>query len=84
MNSIICADVLDGLKQIPNNSVHLIVTSPPFNVGINYDYKGVPTHDDRMPHSDYLEWMKEVWATCKNVLVDGGRVCINIDATNNI
>ncbi len=79
MNKIICANVLNGLDQIPEESVHLIVTSPPFNVGIQYDQ-----HQDTMPHADYLSWMREVWKACKRVLVVGGRICINIDATMNL
>jgi DNA modification methylase len=79
MNKIICADVFDGLRQIPDGSVHLIVTSPPFNVGIEY-----PDHDDRMVHASYLDWMKSVWSECHRVLVSGGRICINIDATMNL
>lgn len=77
-NTINCCDVVDGLKQIENNSVHLIVTSPPFNLHIKYD-----TYDDDIPHEQYLKWMKEVWTECYRVLATGGRICINIDATNN-
>lgn len=84
MNKIICADVFEGLKQINSDSVQLIVTSPPFNVGIQYINGGVATHDDNMPHLKYLRWMKEVWKDCKRVLCKGGRICINIDATMNL
>lgn len=79
MNQIICDDVLKGLSELSESSVHLIVTSPPFNVGI--DYK---KHNDTMPHKDYLSWMYKVWEACYRVLVPGGRICINIDATMNL
>lgn len=79
MESIIHTDVLDGLKRLPDDSIHLIVTSPPFNVGIEYK-----NHTDTMPHDQYLAWMKEVWIECYRVLVHGGRICINIDATMNL
>lgn len=78
-NSINCIDVISGLKQIEPYSVDLIVTSPPFNVNIDYD-----NHVDTMPHAEYLSWMKQVWTECFRVLVDGGRICINIDATMNM
>jgi len=78
-NSIICHDSLKGLSQITSNSVHLIVTSPPFNVRIAYT-----NHSDNLPHSKYLSWMKTVWINCYRVLVDGGRICINIDSTVNL
>lgn len=79
LNSILCQNVLDGLLLIPDNCVHLIVTSPPFNVGIQYS-----NYADCMPHVEYLAWMKRVWAECYRVLVSGGRICINIDATMNM
>ena len=37
MNKIICNDVLNGFDQIKDETVHLIVTSPPFNVRLNYE-----------------------------------------------
>ncbi len=79
MNKIICADVIDGLRRIPDESVHLAVTSPPFNVGISYD-----NYDDTLKHREYLEWMRNVWRECHRTLVHGGRICINIDATMNM
>ncbi len=78
-NSIVCADVLDGLSRIREESVHLIICSPPFNVGICYK-----NHEDTMPHADYLSWIRNIWKACKRVLVVGGRICINIDATMNL
>lgn len=79
INSIVCDDVLLGLKKIPDESVHLIVCSPPYNVGIEYD-----GYSDDLSHSQYLSWTKQVWQECKRVLVSGGRICINIDATMNL
>jgi len=78
LDTIICADVFDGLRSIPKDTVHLIVTSPPFNLGIEYD-----NADDSKAHKDYLKWTQKVWKECKRVLVHGGRICINIDATYN-
>ena len=78
-NQILCVDVLDGLSRLREKSVHLIVTSSPFNVGIHYT-----CHDDKMPYKKYLSWLKGVWMECKRVLVPGGRICINIDATTNV
>lgn len=79
INNIICNDVLKTLKEIDNNTIHLIVTSPPFNIGVKYlDYS------DNLPHEQYLTWMKEVWTECYRILVTGGRICINIDATMNL
>lgn len=78
-NSIICADVLEGLHRIPDASVHLVVSSPPYNVKISY-----ANCSDDLPHDEYLSWMEKVWRECYRVLVRGGRMCINIDATTNV
>jgi len=73
INKIILADVLDGLSEIPDNSIHLIITSPPYNLAKDYS-----NHSDELPYQDYLKWMQKVWSECKRVLVKGGRICINI------
>ena len=73
---IICDDVLKALKKLPDNSIHLAITSPPYNVGKNYD-----THNDKMDYQQYLNWLNEVWQETKRVLVPGGRFCLNIAPT---
>lgn len=78
-NSIICCDVIEGLRDIEDNSVHIIICSPPYNVGIDYS-----NYSDNLPHKEYLDWTKDVWKECYRVLVRGGRICINIDATMNL
>jgi DNA modification methylase len=67
-------DILD--VPIEDESVHLIITSPPYNVGINYD-----THEDNKPYLEYLEWLTAVFVHLKKKLVNGGRLCINIAPT---
>jgi DNA modification methylase len=71
-----CGDVLDELKKIRSNSVHLAITSPPYNVGKDYD-----NHNDKMNYKEYLNWLYEVWKETKRVLVPGGRFCLNIAPT---
>ena len=65
-------DCIEGLKQIDDNSVDLIVTSPPYNIGIEYD-----SYKDTLPWSDYLDWCKKWLTECFRVLKDDGRICIN-------
>ncbi|MGD1004771.1 MAG: DNA methyltransferase [Methanoregulaceae archaeon] len=67
-------DILD--VPIEDESVHLIITSPPYNVGINYD-----KHEDNKPYQEYLSWLTEVFVHLKKKLVNGGRLCINIAPT---
>jgi len=64
---------LDTLKQLPSESVHVAITSPPYNLGKPYQ-----NHNDLMDYNEYLNWMRSVWKETKRVLVQGGRLCINI------
>ena len=73
LNKIINADVLDGLAALPPESVQLAITSPPYNLEKDYEH-----HDDDLDDHEYLEWMESVWKATLRVLVDGGRLCINI------
>ncbi len=75
-NQIITGDVLGVLKKIPDNSIHLAITSPPYNVGKDYD-----THNDKMDYQEYLNWLNQVWKETQRVLVPGGRFCLNIAPT---
>jgi len=76
-DQIICGDCLEVMSRIPNETVHLAVTSPPYNLGISYD-----NHDDSLTYENYLEWMKKVWIETKRVLVSGGRFALNIAPTS--
>ena len=58
------------MEELPDNSVHLMVTSPPYNVGKDYD--------KNLTLDEYREFLKRVWSEVKRVLVPGGRVCINL------
>lgn len=73
INTVICGDALEVLKKLPENFVHLIITSPPYNVGIPYE-----NHHDLMPYHEYLSFLEEIWRACYRVLVRGGRICINV------
>ena len=60
----------EQMTGLPDNSVHLMVTSPPYNVGKDYD------EDLTLP--EYLAFLDRVWAETCRVLVPGGRACINV------
>jgi len=70
---IYCADVLAGLGQIQDGSVHCAITSPPYNLEKPYG-----EHSDDLSDSAYLAWMDSVWRETFRTLVPGGRLCINI------
>lgn len=78
MNKIICDDVVSGLRQVQSNTTSVILTSPPYNVNIDYN-----TADDEQPYADYVKWLNSVFIECYRVLRTGGRLVINIDAMTN-
>lgn len=77
LDQIICGDCLEVMKKIPDDTIHLVITSPPYNLGIEYD-----NHDDSLAYDNYLDWMKDVWIETKRVLVPGGRFALNIAPTS--
>jgi len=60
----------ESMAELPENSVHLMVTSPPYNVGKEYD------RDFTL--EEYLEFLGRVWGEVYRVLVPGGRACVNV------
>jgi len=60
----------ESMPELPDHSVHLMVTSPPYNVGKEYD------RDATL--EEYLEFLGRVWREVHRVLVPGGRACVNI------
>lgn len=60
------------------NSVDLVVTSPPYNVDIQYN-----SHKDDVSYADYLEFSKQWMTQCFNWLKDEGRFCLNIPLDKN-
>jgi DNA modification methylase len=73
---VICGDVLEELAKIPSNSIHMIITSPPYNVGIEYS-----DYDDRRQYNDYRFWLCDVWKECFRVLKRGGRFALEVAPT---
>jgi site-specific DNA-methyltransferase (adenine-specific) len=60
----------EEMEELPDCSVHLMVTSPPYNVGKDYD--------EDLSLDEYLAFLKRVWKETYRVLVPGGRACINV------
>ncbi|MDG7044201.1 MAG: site-specific DNA-methyltransferase [Nitrososphaerota archaeon] len=66
----------ENMSEVPNESVQLIVTSPPYNVGKEYG-----KHDDKMDVEAYYSLLNRVWVECKRVLCKGGRIAVNVANT---
>lgn len=69
LNKIFCKSS-ENMNELPDNSVHLMITSPPYNVGKEYD--------KNLSLKEYRDFLKKVWKEVYRVLVPGGRACINI------
>ena len=73
INKIMCGDSAEVLKKIPDNSVDLVFTSPPYNFGLDYD-----NHKDGTKWDDYFDKLFEVFRECIRVLKYGGRIVVNV------
>jgi site-specific DNA-methyltransferase (adenine-specific) len=68
-------DCLDVMRALPTQSVSVIVTSPPYNLGIGYS-----TYDDSLPRSEYLAWTSTWVAAAARVLAPDGSLFLNVGA----
>jgi site-specific DNA-methyltransferase (adenine-specific) len=73
LNKVVNGDNLKLLPEIPDNTIDLIVTSPPYNCNIKYD-----VYNDDKIWEEYLELSKKWLIECKRVLKKDGRICINV------
>lgn len=74
---IIRDDVL-STTTIKANSIDLIVTSPPYNIDIQYN-----SHNDKLSYEDYLDFSKKWMGRCLDWLKEDGRFCLNIPLDKN-
>jgi DNA modification methylase len=60
----------ENMAELADDSIHLMVTSPPYNVGKEYD--------TNLSLDEYLAFLERVWGEVYRLLVPGGRACINV------
>ena len=74
INKIYLMDCLEGMRNLLKpEEVDVIVTSPPYNIGVRYN-----KYDDTIPRERYLDWMEAVARECKRVLGRYGSFFLNI------
>jgi DNA modification methylase len=69
LNKVLCQDS-KSMSNFPDRCVHLMVTSPPYNVGKEYDKD--------LNLDAYLNLLRQVFSETRRVLVSGGRACVNV------
>jgi site-specific DNA-methyltransferase (adenine-specific) len=75
-NYVHSIDCLKGLELMDSGSVDVIVTSPPYNIGIEYH-----SYDDNKSRTDYLDWLNQIAIACKRVMKNNGSFFLNIGGT---
>lgn len=64
----------EDMSELRDGCAHLVVTSPPYNVGMEYE--------EVLEVEEWRSLMRRVWQECFRVLCDGGRLCVNIAGVN--
>ncbi len=75
LNRIICADAARALSCMPDGSIDLIITSPPYNFGQSY---AQDSRNDTHEWNTYFEKLRSVWCECERILKPGGRMAVNV------
>lgn len=70
---ILCGDSAEILKSVPDNSIHLVITSPPYNIGMNYDI-----YLDDVSQESYRKSLIGTMTEIFRVLEPGGKVVVNL------
>lgn len=92
-NKFICGDSIEIMKKLPDKSIDLIVTSPPYNLrnssgnGMRYMNSGkwknpmlangYTNHTDDIPHEEYVRWQRECLTEMMRLLKSGGAIFYN-------
>tara|TARA_B100001564_G_scaffold67464_1_gene53211 strand:+ start:252 stop:668 length:417 start_codon:yes stop_codon:yes gene_type:complete len=76
VNKILQGDCLDVMKDIDNDTFDIVVSSPPYNIGMNYN-----TYDDNQV--DYVDWQVKVWNEVCRVLKPTGHLFLNVAPGKN-
>lgn len=76
-NIIYEKDCISGMNLLPEGSIDICVTSPPYNLTIDY---GI--YDDNKPREEYLNWLDDVFKSIKRCLKEDGHFWLNVGYSN--
>jgi site-specific DNA-methyltransferase (adenine-specific) len=74
--TIVVGDCVKALAELPEKSVDVVVTSPPYNIGLKYR-----TYDDNGDRGGYLAWLTKIGELLNRVMKDDGSFFLNIAGT---
>jgi site-specific DNA-methyltransferase (adenine-specific) len=93
LNKVICGDALEVMRAMPDESVDIVVTSPPYNLknstgngmkdGRGGKWKnaqlihGYASHNDAMPHEEYAKWQRECLSEMFRLIPNDGAIFYN-------
>src|SRR3990167_1402409 len=93
INQVLCGDVLEVLRRLPDAAADLVVTSPPYNLKNSTGngmkdgrggkwanaalQKGYSHHDDCMPHDDYVRWQRDCLKELMRIIPEYGAIFYN-------
>lgn len=93
INHVICGDAVELMKKLPDESIGLVITSPPYNLKNSSGngmkdgrggkwasaalVNGYATHNDNMPHEEYVAWQRECLSQMLRVLSEDGAIFYN-------
>ncbi len=82
---LLCGDCKEIIPILPASSIHLVVTSPPYNVLDNGKHKrnSYNLYRDNNEHSEYIAWLSSIFMLLYDKLCVGGRLCVNIGDGKN-
>jgi site-specific DNA-methyltransferase (adenine-specific) len=75
--TVILADCLSELRTMPSECVDVVVTSPPYNIGVAYR-----SYQDKRPRQSYLDWLTEISHQIGRVLKWDGSFFLNVGSTS--
>ena len=73
MLNLTLGDCLEVMKELPSESVDLVVTSPPYNIGIAYN-----SYQDNRPWREYVDWCLQWSREIKRVMKDDASFFLNL------
>lgn len=73
LNTIVNCDCIKGMYELQDDIINVVVTSPPYNVGIKYD-----KWNDNLFFHEYFDWVEEWLSEIYRILKPDGRIALNI------